>query len=211
MVAEFRDFVCPKNKVYTILQKRYNTYMYSCSIRNDGIADWLEKRGNFLNKSYQCDIYIPLTWNILRGIFDGDGYWHSTNNNHTMTWGVCGKSKIFLTKIQDFLNLHDIKSYLTLKSKGRKYALYYLEVFKLCDTVKLAHLMYNDAHICLKRKYDTRHLFEETLREKFSKFKESTASANPEPSRNSMNCLIDKKSGKYIAEGAETIMRYLNL
>lgn len=60
--------------------------------------------------------------------------------------------------------------------------------------------MYQGASIYLQRKYDKWHLFEETLREKCVKFKESGAPANPEPS-------LSKRFGK---EGAETIIRYLN-
>lgn len=211
LVEQFKNFINPRATVSKVLQKKFNTYMYTASFRNDSIANWLESRGNFKNKSYKCDIYVPLTWHILRGIFDGDGYWHSSNKGHTMSWGVCGKSKIFLIKIKNFLESCNIKSYLTHKCKGRQHDLYYLEVFKVCDTVRIAYLMYNDAHIYLKRKYETRHLFEETLREKFSKFKESVASANPEPSHNSVNHLINMRNGRYIMEGAETIMRYLNL
>lgn len=71
--------------------------------------------------------------------------------------------------------------------------------------------MYDKAHISLMRKYEKWHLFEETLRDKFSKFKEGVAFPNPEPSYN-VNCnLIDNKNGRYIMEGAETIMRLLNI
>jgi len=43
-------------------------------------------------------------------------------------------------------------------------------------------LMYKRASIFLIRKYDKWHLFEETLREKFPKFKEGETLSNPEPS-----------------------------
>lgn len=208
MVESFRDFINPKAKVSKILQKKFNTYMYMYSVRNDSIAKWLEDRGNFINKSYNCDIYIPLTPNILRGIFDGDGYWHLTKN--TIHWGICGKSKIFLEKIQSYLKNNDINSSLVKRNKGNDNYLYYLEIHKTVDIVKVANLMYKDAHIFLTRKYDKWHLFEETLREKFSKFKEGDASSNPEPSYNKNNYLYNKINGRFIMEGAETIMRYLN-
>lgn len=193
MVKEFRNFVCPKNKVSKILQKKYNTYMYSTSIRNTDIASWLEQQGNFYNKSYNCDIYIPLTSHILRGIFDGDGYWHTTNNGKQECWGICGKSLIFLQKIQQYLQDNNIKSYLNKRYKPNNNYLYYLEIYKTVDVVKVANLMYKEAHISLLRKYEKWHLFEETLREKFSKFREGIASLNPEPSYNSTYNLINKK------------------
>lgn len=70
--------------------------------------------------------------------------------------------------------------------------------------------MYKEAHIYLMRKYDKWHLFEETLREKFPKFKEGVASPNPEPSLNKNGILYDKRNGRFIKEGAETIMELLS-
>lgn len=210
MVEKFRDFACPRNKVSKILQKKYNTYMFSASVRSDLIAAWLEEHGNFRNKSYECDIYTPLTPHILRGIFDGDGYWHSTNNGNTMQWGICGKSLIFLQKIKEYLHSLGIESFLNKRKKPNNNYLYHLEIQKTVDVVKIANLMYNEAHIYLMRKYEKGHLFAEMLREKCAKFKEGVASPNPEPSYNSAGHLIDKKNGQYIMEGAETIMRYLN-
>lgn len=200
MVEKFRDFACPRNKVSTILQKRYNTYMFSTSVRSDIIAEWLEQQGNFHNKSYDCDIYVPITSHILRGIFDGDGYWHTTNNGNTKAWGICGKSLIFMQKIQSYLDKNDIKAHLSKRKKANNRFLYYLEITKTIDVLKVCNLMYNEAHIFLQRKYDEGHLFVETLREKCVKFKEGVASSNPEPS-------LYKRFTK---EGAETIIRYLN-
>lgn len=211
MVEKFRDFVCPKNKVSKILQKKYNTYIFSTSVRSDLVAEWLEQQGNFHNKSYDCDIYIPLTSHILRGVFDGDGYWHSTNKGSTLQWGVCGKSLIFMQKIQEYLASIGIQSYLKKRKNLNNNWLYYLEVSKTVDVLKIANLMYKEAHIYLLRKYEKWHLFEETLREKFSKFKEGVASSNPEPSLNNVNHLYNKRNGQYIMEGAETIMRLLSL
>lgn len=92
-----------------------------------------------------------------------------------------------------------------------RHNLYYLESTKTINVVKFYNLIYNDAHIYLKRKYDKGYLFMETLREKCAKFKEGAASSNPEPSHNSYHKLYNKNNGRYLMEGAETIMRYLNV
>lgn len=209
LVEKFRDFVCPKNKVIKVLQKKYGTYMYSASIRNSEIVSWLDSKGNFVNKSYDCDIYIPITPHILRGIFDGDGYWHKANNGNTLNWGVCGKSKKFLIKIQEYLQSNDISSTLRI-SKRDLGDMYYLEIYKQIDVAKVANLMYKDASIYLERKYSIGYLFGETLREKLSKFRERESNSNPEPSFNKSNKLIDKTNGRFILEGAETIMTHLS-
>ena len=209
LVGKFRDFVCPKNKVSKVLQKKYGTYMYSASIRNSEIVSWLNSKGNFINKSYDCDIYVPITRHILRGIFDGDGYWHKNNNSNTLNWGVCGKSKKFLIKIQEYLKSNNISS--TLRTSKRDLGdMYYLEIYKQIDVAKVANLMYKDASIYLERKYLIGYLFGETLREKLSKFREREGNSNPEPSFNKSNKLIDKTNGRFILEGAETIMAHLS-
>ena len=200
MVSKFRDFVNPNAKVSKILQKRYNTIMYSYSVRSDSIAQWLQSKGNFINKSYECDIYTPITPHILRGIFDGDGYWAVTNNGNTMYFGICGKSFIFLDKIKNYLYSKGINSNISERRRGTNNSLFYLTITKTIDVLKVANLMYNEAHIFLNRKYERWHLFEETLREKCVKFKEGDASPNPEPS-------LYKRFTK---EGAETIIRYLS-
>jgi hypothetical protein len=210
MVEKFRNFIYPEGKVSEVLQKKYNTYMYAYSVRNDDIANWLETQGNFYNKSYNCDIYIPLTPHILRGIFDGDGYCTFRNNGTTFQWGVCGKSKVFLLKIQEYLKNNNITSTLYNKKKPAGY-LWHLEIHKTVDVVKVFNLMYERASIYLMRKYSKWHLFEEILREKFSKFKERETLPNPEPSLNNNGKLIDKSNGQFIMEGAETIMRLLKL
>ena len=50
--------------------------MTSLTITNEETVEWLDRKGNFKNKSFSCKIYCPITWTILRGIFDGDGGWH---------------------------------------------------------------------------------------------------------------------------------------
>lgn len=47
--------------------------MWSASITNEEALTYLERVANFHNKSFDAKIYIPITYNILRGILDGDG------------------------------------------------------------------------------------------------------------------------------------------
>ena len=197
MIEKFKSFLKTNNKIQDTFDKRFNTHLYTIGVRSLETAKWLKTYGQFENKSFACDVFTEITPAILRGIFDGDGYWHTTNKGNTISWGICGASLIFLEKIKNYLYLHNIVSY--IKKDSRK-TLYYLEVFKTIDVLRIANIMYQGASIYLQRKYDKWHLFEETLREKCVKFKESDTPANPEPS-------LSKRFGK---EGAETIIRYLN-
>ena len=93
LMEQFQRFICPNNKISKILQKKYGTYMYQSSTRSKLITDWLDSKGNFYNKSYDCDIYTPLTSHILRGIFDGDGYCMTRNKGNTFCYGICGDGR----------------------------------------------------------------------------------------------------------------------
>ena len=197
MIEKFKSFLKTNNKIQDTFDKRFNTHLYTIGVRSLETAKWLKTYGQFENKSFACDIFTEITPAILRGIFDGDGYWHITNKGNTISWGICGASLIFLEKIKNYLYSHNIVSYI---KKDKRKILYYLEVYKTIDILRIANIMYQGASIYLQRKYDKWHLFEETLREKCVKFKEGDTPANPEPS-------LSKRFGK---EGAETIIRYLN-
>lgn len=106
-----------------------------------------------------------------------------------MRFGICSKSKVFITKIQEFLKSNGITSYIHISNRTSG-EFYYVDVYKDNDLFKLSELMYDDAHIYLMRKYEKRHLYEETHKEKFLKFKEGVASPNPEPSSlNTCECI----------------------
>lgn len=196
LVEQVRDILCPANKVSAVPQKQYGTVQYAFSVKSDLIANWFFARGNFQNKSYDCDIYVPITWNIFRGIFDGDGYWHMVNNGNGLHWGICSRSYTFIQKIGAFLDDNNIKYSIRTRLKP---LLYYIEVYKTVDVCKIAINMYDSASIYLKRKYEIWRLLVERLKAKFPKFKEGCDASNPEPSH----------STQFVMEGAETIMGYL--
>ena len=110
IVESFRDWISPNSKVSNILQKINSSYMKSVSVTNQEVEEWLIRKGNFNNKSYECKIYTPITWNILRGIFDGDGGFHF-NSTH-LDFFICGKSLVFIQQIKYFLDKYGFTSYI---------------------------------------------------------------------------------------------------
>ena len=65
---------------------------------------------------------------------------------------VCGKSLVFMNQIRLFLNKHGFVPYLRLRNNSSGNSLYYLEIYKVADVLRLGELMYDNAHIYLKRK-----------------------------------------------------------
>lgn len=152
IVETFRDWVSPNSKISKVLQKRNNSFMYSFNFTNIETEEWLNRKGNFKNKSYKCKIYTPITWNILRGIFDGDGGFHSSCNH--LDFFICGKSRIFLEQIKLFLEKQGFCPYLKERNKGQDNNLFYLEIHRIKEVLRLGEIMYSNAHIFIKRKYE---------------------------------------------------------
>ena len=62
-----------------------------------------------------------------------------------------------------FIEKYGIKTYLKRKTSNCSY-LYYVEVYKITDVIKIGELMYNNAHIFIKRKYERWLAFYESRR-----------------------------------------------
>lgn len=169
MIERFRDWTSPQTKISHKYQKRYNSYMDSVDITNEEAVNWLTRKGNFQNKSFHCKIYCPITWQILRGIFDGDGGWHHANKDG-LNFFVCGMSEVFINQINSFLLKQNIKSKIRFSEpcKWHKNGLYYVEVHNYADVIKIGYNMYNNAHIYLKRKYEKWLTFYENKRDKYT-------------------------------------------
>ena len=158
MVEAFRDWASPKTKVSKILQKINGSYMYSVNIMNEEAVEWLRRRGNFYRKSYECKIYIPINWNILRGIFDGDGGFRRTNETG-LSFFVCGKSEVFIKQIERFLIKEGFRPKVVCQ-----HGLYYVHVHRQTEVELLGQKLYKNAHIFLHRKYDKWLAFYESRR-----------------------------------------------
>lgn len=162
IVEAFRDWISPRTKVSKVLQPINNSFMYSVNITNKEAEDWLVRKGNFTNKSFECKIYTPITWNILRGIFDGDGGFHPSCNH--LDFFICSKSLEFVTQIYRFLSKFEFTVYIRERRNGNNVSLYYVEIHKIKDVLRLGELMYNNAHIFIKRKYEKWLAFYESRR-----------------------------------------------
>lgn len=158
MVEEFRDWASPKTKVSKVLQKINNSYMYSVNIMNEEAVEWLRRKGNFYKKSYECKIYKPLNWNILRGIFDGDGGFRKSNETG-LSFFICGKSEVFINQIKEFLVRGGFRPRIECRTN-----LYYVWIHRQDEVINLGLKLYNNAHVFLHRKHDKWLAFYESRR-----------------------------------------------
>lgn len=153
IIEEFKKWSKSSNKISKEFQKLNSSYMYSFDINNKEAVDWLRLKGNFYNKSKYCKLYIPITWNILRGIFDGDGGWHIINHNKGISFFICGASKVFMNQIIYFLEKYNFHPKLRICLRNNN-EFYYVEIYKQNDIKNLGNYLYKNAHIFIKRKYE---------------------------------------------------------
>ena len=181
LVKTFRDWASPNTKLSYIKSKKYGTYMCSCSFTNEEANNWLVRKGQFYNKSYNCKIYCSITWNILRGIFDGDGGF-AVENKKGLRFFICGFSEMFIDQILYFLTKNDIKAHKLYvpPCKNHKNGLYYINVYNNSDIIKIGLNMYSNAHIYLKRKYEKWLTFYESRRDKYTLNSGKEWHSNPE-------------------------------
>lgn len=169
IIEKFRDWASPNQKISHIYQKLNGSYMDSVNITNEEAVEWLTRKGNFKNKSYNCKIYCPITWHILRGIFDGDGGWKHANKDG-LNFFVCGFSKVFIYQVYNFLTKYSIKAKVRYiePNKYHKNGLYYVEVHNYADVIKIGQNIYSNASIFLNRKYEKWLTFYENKRDKYT-------------------------------------------
>ena len=148
IIEEFINWASPNSKITKTLQKLNNSYMWSASITNNESYEWLIRRGNFINKSFEAKLYIPLNYHILRGIFDGDGGFNELNNNRLRLF-ICGNSLNLIKQIEHFL----IKEGFTPKVTNN-HGVWYVNLYRISEVIRFGKLLYNNAHIFIKRKYE---------------------------------------------------------
>lgn len=145
MLERFAKFLGPRIKVHKYFHKAHAKYQYEVKVGNKKLAYDLKKLAVFDNKTYDLKLHIPLNFDILRGIIDGDGSISETSrSSHIHIFGV---SLIFLKQIEDFLKIYNIKcSILNQKT------CYKLSVYKNADVFFLYKKMYYSTDLFLKRK-----------------------------------------------------------
>lgn len=152
MVENFRNWASPKSKITKIYQKINGSYMYSVSFSNAETVEWLNRAGQFTNKSLNCKVYKPMNFNILRGILDGDGGFHE-NCGH-LDFFICGASYDFIQQIARFLIKNGFSPHIRQSDRRSGSPFYYVELYKIEEVIRLGHLLYDNAHIYLNRKYE---------------------------------------------------------
>lgn len=152
MLEEFAKFCSPRLQVTKYFHSVHKKYQYSVHFKDSRgiVISYLNRLGNFTNKSYDCKIYKPINYNILRGIIDGDGSIELTRGGKFIRISICSKSESFINQILFFYDKEGIRYSVRRRIDG----LLYVYVYSKKSLLKLGNNLYQNAHIFLKRKYE---------------------------------------------------------
>lgn len=145
MLENFAKFLGPKVNVNSYFHKKHNKLQYMVGARNTQVCNNLKKLAVFVNKSYDLKLNIPLNFNILRGIIDGDG--SVINNKNKIYIKIFGVSEEFLKQIQEYLKIFNVKSVIK-KEKTCSC----LSIYNQKDVLFLYKKMYYSTDLFLIRK-----------------------------------------------------------
>ena len=149
VIEKFQKFLGGKLTIYKGVHHKKFPYA-RIAFRNEKIISFLEKLGFNNNKTFYFDPKFEISWDYIRGCFEGDGYlrWGNTNE-----FNICGGCLAHLIKLKDFIESHNIKVYINSESKNRKNPLYYIMINRKSDIIKVLDNIYQNADIFMNRKY----------------------------------------------------------
>lgn len=128
-----------------ILKDGTQKILYSANICSKDIASWfIEDLGIDTVKHHTLNPKINLNWDIIRGFFDGDG------SSSKGEWQLKSCSKVWLERIQNFLEQYNIQS----KLKVSYLDCWGLYIYDQENVRKVVPLMYEHNYYCHQYKYD---------------------------------------------------------
>lgn len=147
----FLNGVCNINSRYC--KKRQNTY-YNIKYKNEDIVKFLAGFGIVPRKSNILKLKY-INWNVLRGIFDGDGsIIQDPRCNCSFKFKITSGSVDFIDQLKEFYRVNGIHFYIE-ECLGKKDSYWYnIIVGRSEDIYKIYYNMYKDSSFCLQRKKD---------------------------------------------------------
>lgn len=127
---------------------------YNIKYKNEDIVNYLETFGIVPKKSNTLKLKY-INWDVLRGIFDGDGsIMQDTRVDCSFKFQITSGSLEFIRQLQDFYDSNDINYYVREEFGKNDSHWYNIIVGQGKDIYKIYLNMYKDTSCFLKRKHD---------------------------------------------------------
>ena len=149
VIEKFKDFVSDKLVIkHTIHHDKFE--MVSVSFRNKEITDFLLTLGFGNNKTFNFVPNFNITWDYIRGVFEGDGYfrWGSTKEIN-----ITSACKEHIQIIYDFVKSYGINCLLREKITPKGTKMYDVEIYNKEGIIQCIDNIYKDANTFMNRKY----------------------------------------------------------
>jgi len=152
-IEKYKIFINSNLPIYKTEHSKYKGhFMSNFSFSSISVTNFLINLGITRNKSKTLDIKIPITWDFLRGVIDGDGCISFFKNKNKKEYNCCisivSASKLFIDKIKKFFDDNLIKNRLYLYKN-----LYRIHIINFVNCKMLIEFLYKNADIYLERKY----------------------------------------------------------
>lgn len=121
--------------------------MVFVSFRNKEVVNFLSTLGFNKNKTFEFVPNFEITWDYIRGVFEGDGYIREREIN------ITGASKEHLECIYNFVKNQGINCKLRQKITPNNTVMYDFEINSKIEISKFVDNIYADADIFMDRKY----------------------------------------------------------
>jgi len=119
------------------------------AFRNKEILNYLIDIGIKPQKSLNLNLQTPLSFDMLRGIIDGDGSVHKSNNSIS----IYSSSVSFIFQINNFLTCRGFQTKLHVSMKNRKNPFYSISIFGKKQIEAIYNFLYYSEDLpCLTRK-----------------------------------------------------------
>lgn len=146
VIEKFRDFISPNLTIHhSIHHDEFE--MVFVSFRNKEIVDFLSTLGFNNNKTFEFVPNFEITWDYIRGVFEGDGYIREREIN------ITGASKNHIELIYNFVKNQGINCKLRQKLTPKNTVMYDFEIHSKIEISKFVDKIYANANIFMDRKY----------------------------------------------------------
>ena len=125
----------------------------SVAFKNQDIVDLLSSQyGIIPNKTFTLSLPY-LNWNVIRGIFDGDGSLSKDKRSFSFKFSIVTASITFANQLYDFFKSENLNVHLYTETGGKN-PLYKVVIITISDIYYIFNHLYKDSSCFLKRKYD---------------------------------------------------------
>lgn len=150
--VEFLEHWCKflqgKVQINRRLRTSKNSFYNEVCFKNSDIVDYLSNFGIIPNKTYILKLpYI--NWDIVRGLFDGDGCLVKDKRCNSWKFEIVTASKEFANQLHNFYIQEGLTSHINCYDN-----LYKIKIGIRKEITKIFRLLYKDSSYFLKRKYD---------------------------------------------------------